>query len=149
MLCRERQSLESSRGSREGDPSSSQKPILFLELSVPRDGPSSWIENSGWSCSEQKQSSRPSFQMLEKPFQKRIARTSIPPKYQPSPLWWLRGMVLHSSWVLAKCSSCNRLHSLFAWAKSSRWMSGCWGPSLPNVRIQCFELWFLSTLVAT
>ena len=31
---------------------------------------------------------------------------------------WLRRMVLYSSWVLSRCSSCNRLHSLFAWAKS-------------------------------
>ena len=38
---------------------------------------------------------------------------------------WLRGMVLHSSWVLARCSSCNRLHSLFAWGT---WLSNCcWG----------------------
>ena len=29
----------------------------------------------------------------------------------------------------ARCSSCNGLHSLFAWAKSGRWLSGCWGPS--------------------
>ena len=58
-------------------------------------------------------------------------------------------MVRYSSWVLARCSSCNRLHSLFAWAKSGRWLSGCWGPSALIVRIQCFEFWILSAFVAT
>ena len=58
-------------------------------------------------------------------------------------------MALYSSWVLAKCSSCIRLHSLFAWAKSGRWLNDCWVlPSAFIVRIQCFEFWILSALVA-
>ena len=32
----------------------------------------------------------------------------------------LRGKSLYSCWVLAKCSSCSRLHSLFARAKAGR-----------------------------
>ena len=56
---------------------------------------------------------------------------------------------LCSSWVLAKCSTCNRLHSLFAWAKWSRWLSDCWVPPPAFiVRIQCFEFWILSALFA-
>ena len=42
-------------------------------------------------------------------------------------------VVVLSCWVLARCSSCNRSHSLFAWAKSGRWLTGCWGPSLFSV----------------
>ena len=54
-------------------------------------------------------------------------------------------------WVyaLVGCSSCNRLHSLFAWAKSGRWLSGCWVLRAFAVRNQCFEFWILSALVAT
>ena len=48
-------------------------------LSVPRNWPS-WIVNSGWSCSEQKQSLN--F------FQKWVANTSIPLMNQQSPLLW-------------------------------------------------------------
>ena len=45
----------------------------------------------------------------------------------------------HSSWVLIRSSSCNRLHSFFAWAKSSRY----WVFTevlLHIVGIQCWDL---------
>ena len=54
-----------------------------------------------------------------------------------------------SSWVLARCSSCHRLHSLFARAKSGRRLSGCFGLCAFCVRIQCFEFWILWALVAS
>ena len=43
-------------------------------LSAPRGWPSSWTGNSGWSCSEQKQSSRPASRSLENPLHNLIAR---------------------------------------------------------------------------
>ena len=70
-MCHERQSLESSRRS--------WKRSVFLEETGPPSGPSapqSWpcsgTGNSGWSCSEHRQSSRPAFQNLENSFHKLI-----------------------------------------------------------------------------
>ena len=63
-LCHESQSLENGRRS--------WRRCVFLEetgplfgLSAPRSWPSSWTGNSGWSCSEQRQSSRPASRNLE------------------------------------------------------------------------------------
>ena len=39
------------------------------------------------------------------------------------------------------------LHSLFAWAKSGRWLNGSWGPSWFNLSIQCSVCRILSNLV--
>ena len=52
-------------------------------LTVLRDWPSSWSENSGWSCSKQKQFSHPTPQNLEISFQERIARIWIHPVNRP------------------------------------------------------------------
>ena len=65
VLCHERESLEGSRRSW-------RRSVFLVEtclpsgLSVSRDWPFSWIGNSGWSCPEQKQSSRPASRNLEK-----------------------------------------------------------------------------------
>ena len=56
--------------------------------SVPRDSPSSWSRNSGWSCPKQKQSSRPAFRNSGNFFLQSIARIWIHPLNLPSPLLW-------------------------------------------------------------
>ena len=56
---------------------------------------------------------------------------------------WLRRIVLLSCWVLVRCSSCNRLHSLFAWAKSGRRCNGCLGlDSVWDSITSNFEIFF-------
>ena len=72
----------------DGDLSFSVVTDPLSRLSAPRDWPSSWTGNSGWSCSEQKRSSRPTSRSLENPFHKPIARISIHPLNQPSPPFW-------------------------------------------------------------
>ena len=57
----------------EGDLSSLAETGPLSGLSVPRDWPSSWNGNSGWSCSEQNQSSRLTSQNLENSFHKLIS----------------------------------------------------------------------------
>ena len=95
ILYHERQSLESDRRS--------WRRSVFLVGTGPlsglflRDWPSSCIGNSGWSCSEQKQPSRPESQKSESSFQRRIARTSshlIIESYLPNKKWlWIREFV--------------------------------------------------------
>ena len=71
----------------------SHKSILFLGFLFLDTDLFLEVMNSGWYCSEQKQSSRPTSQNLENSFQKRIAKTSIPPMNQPSPLLWSKTLL--------------------------------------------------------
>ena len=83
----------------EGSRRSWRRPVFLVEtgplfgLSVPRGWPS-WTGNSGWSCSEQRQSSRPASRSWENPFHTLMTRILTRPKNQPSPFH--RPTTLHS-----------------------------------------------------
>ena len=72
----------------EGDLSPSSETGPLFGLSAPRGRPSSWTGNSGWYCSEPRQSSRPASQNLENLFHMLIVRMLAHPKNQQSPFLW-------------------------------------------------------------